>query len=338
MFEYIYVEDAAADHPLAREIISRFTASTIVPCGRYTEVFNRKAQNFRLQKLYPGLILALKYGSLLLPAPDHYGIGANRNFYFSHMLNCVYDCRYCFLQGMYRSAHYVVFVNFHDFEAAVNQMIDENPDIPLHFFTGYDCDSLAFEPVTGFIRHFMPVFRRNPGALFEIRTKSTQIRALTSIPPQDNVVVAYSFTPEEIAAALELRTPPPHKRLEAMQRLQSQGWRLGLRFDPLIYTHDFRELYTRLFNTVFRYLDISALHSVSLGSFRLPKGFFRTMQRLYPEERLFASPLEENRGMITYRKTLHDEILNYCSEQLMRYIPPEKFFPCEDISTCGTRG
>ena len=31
------------------------------------------------------------------------------------MLNCIYDCKYCFLQGMFNSANYLVFVNYQDF-------------------------------------------------------------------------------------------------------------------------------------------------------------------------------------------------------------------------------
>ena len=332
MFGYIYVEDAVAGLPLTREILDRNNDSTVIHCGRYTEIFNRKSQNFRLQKQRPALILAQKHGNFLLPAPDDYGIGTDRNFYFSHMLNCIYDCRYCFLQGMYRSAHYVLFVNYCDFESAINEMIEDNPGEILHFFSGYDCDSLAFEPVTGFVRHFLPVFKDKPGALFEIRTKSTQTRTLMSVPPQENVVVACSFSPDDIAAALEHRTPSPVKRLQSMRRLQQHGWRLGLRFDPLIYTRNYQAQYSQLFRSIFKELDVSCLHSVSLGSFRLPKTFFRTMQRLYPEEKLFASPLEEVSGIVSYRKKFHDDMLRYCRDELLQYIPPEIFFPCEEIA------
>ena len=31
------------------------------------------------------------------------------------MLNCIYDCKYCFLQGMFRSANFVIFVNYESF-------------------------------------------------------------------------------------------------------------------------------------------------------------------------------------------------------------------------------
>ena len=110
----IYIENAIREHPRTLEVLDRFPRAEIIECERYGEVFNRASQNFRLQKPRPGLILAKKHGNLILPAPEGYSIGAADNYYFSHMLNCLYDCRYCFLQGMYRSANYVYFVNFED--------------------------------------------------------------------------------------------------------------------------------------------------------------------------------------------------------------------------------
>ena len=110
MISTVYVEQAVADHPRSKTVLGRFTNADVVLCDRYSEVFNPKAQNFRLQKKRPALILAEKFKGHVLPAPEGYGIGSTRNFYFSHMLNCVYDCRYCFLQGMYSSANYLLFV------------------------------------------------------------------------------------------------------------------------------------------------------------------------------------------------------------------------------------
>ena len=115
MIDTLYIEQAIATHYRVREIGSRFPNANHVMCERYGAVFNRKSQNFRLQKKNPSLILAHKFDNHVLATPEGYGIGGRNNYYFSHMLNCIYDCRYCFLQGMYRSAHYVLFVNYDDF-------------------------------------------------------------------------------------------------------------------------------------------------------------------------------------------------------------------------------
>ena len=159
------------------------------------------------------------------------------------MLNCVYDCRYCFLQGMYQSAHYVIFVNYEGFMQAIVDKIRAAGGASAHFFSGYDCDSLALDPVTGFVKEFLPLFRDHPQALLELRTKSTQIRSLLDLEPIPNCIVAYSFTPAEIADAIEHKAPPVSKRLRALRRLQARGWRIGLRFDPLIYQDGVSEQY-----------------------------------------------------------------------------------------------
>lgn len=329
MFRHIYIESDIANHPRTREICARFPRASLVECRRYGEVFNPRSQDFRLQKRTPALILAEKHGSPVLEAPAGYGIGTNRNYYFSHLLNCPYDCRYCFLQGMYRSAHHVLFVNYEVFEQEIDRIRTANSGQPVWYFSGYDCDSLALEPVTGFAAHFLPFFAARPDICLELRTKSTQTRCLLGHAPLANVVIAFSFTPREIHAALEHRVPSLERRLAAMVRLQQAGWLLGLRFDPLIYQQDYRDAYLRLFDSVFGQLDIETLHSVSLGSFRLPRTYFRNIVRLYPDEPLFAGPLTEASGMISYMTGLEDELMDFCTRALLEFIPRTLLYPCQ---------
>ena len=328
MIQTLYIEEAIRNHPRVEQICARFPKAQIIGCGRFGEVFNPKAQNFRLQKQQPALILAEKYRRFVLEAPAGYGIGAGRNYYFSHMLNCLYDCRYCFLQGMYQSAHYVLFVNYEDFQSDIKQICAENPDERLYFFSGYDCDSLALEPVTGFVEEFLPVFAGLDNAWLELRTKSTQVRSLLEREPLARCIVAFSLSPEAIAAKVEAGAPSVAKRIEAMAKLQAKGWPLGLRFDPLIYTDDFRRHYRQLFEQVFKRINPESLHSVSLGVFRLPESNYKKMHKLYPEEKLFAGPLVNQQGMVSYRQDLEQEMMDFCSEQLLNYIPEDKFFPC----------
>ncbi|HEY8035396.1 MAG TPA: DNA photolyase [Methylobacter sp.] len=332
MIETIYIEEAILQHPRVLDIVARFPQARKIACGRYGEVFNPKAQNFRLQKQQPALILAEKYKNFALPAPLGYGIGATRNYYFSHMLNCLYDCRYCFLQGMYQSANYVLFVNYEDFQQNIWQLCTESPSESLHFFSGYDCDSLALEPVTGFAEQFLPFFATLPNAWLELRTKSTQVRSLLNREPLPRCIVAFSLSPDQIAEKVEAKAPSVQRRLDALCKVQEQGWQIGLRFDPLIYQSGYQQQYRQLFEQVFSRIDLSLLHSVSLGVFRLPENFFKKVHKLYPEEKLFAGPLinqrDSQQGMVSYKHELEQEMMNYCSEQILNYIPADKFFPC----------
>ncbi len=327
----VYIEKEIANQPRTLEILARLKKARHVPINHYTDVFNATAQNFRIQKQNPALILAKKHGKLILPAPLSYHIGGNNNYYFSHMLNCIYDCRYCYLQGMYRSGNYVVFVNYDSFFDDIAQQTELNDD-PSWFFSGYDCDSLALEPLTGFIANCLDTFTELPNAWLEIRTKSTQIRPLINRQPIDNCVVAFSLSPQAIVQAEEHKTPSLAKRITALQQLQRAGWRIGLRFDPLIYASNFEQLYAEMFDDVFAALDATTIHSVSLGPFRLPKPNFKKMQKLYPESRLFAAELLPQGSMITYARETEQSMLSYCESALLNNIKREQYFPCVTVS------
>lgn len=328
MIHGIYIEEDVLDHPRTKEIIKRFPKIKPVVCNHYGEIFNRNAQSFRLQKNRPSIILAKKTNKFVLGAPSGYGIGGKHNHYFSHMMNCIYDCRYCFLQGMYRSANYVLFVNYEDFGEQITKTVTEDQAGGSYFFSGYDCDSLALDPVSHFTDYFIPLFRQLPAAWLELRTKSTQIRKLLDIEPVDNCVVAFSFSPDDVTQKLEHKTPSVTRRLDSLIKLQQKGWKTGLRFDPLIYHEGYKQSYEDLFRQIFEVVSLDQLHSVSLGNFRMPESFFRNIVKLYPDEKLFAGPLSKNAGMVSYKEDIEQEMLDTCSRQVLEYIPEKLFFPC----------
>ena len=324
----IYVEQAVEQHVRTETVLQHFPEVPRFRCQHYGEVFNRSAQSFRLQKRQPALILAQKQAKTLLPAPPGYGIGGRYNYYFSHLLNCPYDCRYCFLQGKYRSAHHVLFVNYETFAEDIAALCHRHAGQSVHFFSGYDGDSLALDPLSGFVDYFLPLFRTLSNGLLELRSKSTQVRSLLRQEAMDNVVLAWSFTPDVVARALEHRVPSLEKRIRAISKLQDRGWSIGLRFDPLIYTAQYRVQYEALFDALFSHLREPSIHSVSIGSFRLPKSYFETVRRMYPEEPLFAVSTSERFGVVGFKMEQEQEMLDWCLRVLRTRIPAEKLFPC----------
>jgi spore photoproduct lyase len=329
MIDTIYLERDISSHPITKQILKRFKRADVIECQRYGEVFNRRAQNFRLQKRKPALILARKHAGHVLATPPGYGIGGRHNFYFSHLLNCVYDCRYCFLQGMYRSANYVLFVNYEDFKEDVLATINKTPgQDPIYFFSGYDCDSLALESVTGFISSFLDFFREQARAWVELRTKSVAIQELLQREAFERCVVAFSLTPPSVALQVEHGAPSIEKRLDAMQKLARNGWPLGLRFDPIVYHKDYRENYKALFEKIFKTLPAESIHSISLGPLRFPQKMYQRIHNLYPESKMLAGPLLKTHGTFSYPPQLEEEMNGYCQEILKGYLTDSIFFTC----------
>ena len=328
MIDTIYIEDNLRVHPRASRLLKRFPGARVVPCAHYTEVFNPAAQSFDLQKQKPALILAKKEGNLVFPAPNGFGIRNGPNFYFCHMLNCLYDCRYCFLQGMFRSAHYVFFVNFEDFEAEIDNIITTRHEQAPYFLSGYDCDSLAMESLTSFVEHFVPFFAKRPNAFLELRTKSIAIGNLLSMPPVPNVVGAFSFTPEEPTVAVEHGCPGIRDRLHAAGELANAGWPIGIRLDPLLWYKDWRAGYEALIDKLATAIPSSTLHSVSLGPLRFPSDMFQKIERMYPRDELLNGPLIRRDKFVSYSESREAQLLSFVEQRLVNAFPEANIFSC----------
>ena len=222
----------------------------------------------------------------------------------------------------------VLFVNYEDFQQDISDTIKSFTTTTPHFFSGYDCDSLAMEGITNFTAEFLPFFAEHQQAYFELRTKSIRTKSLLTTQSLSNCVVAFSMTPPALASEFEAGAPPVSRRLKVIAALQERGWPIGLRFDPLIYDRDYQTRYRDLFAQVFSTVEIKNLHSVSLGQFRLPREVYKTMHKLNPDEKLLAYGLQEKDGMVSYHSDLARQLHDFCATELLKYIPDEKFFPC----------
>ena len=130
------------------------------------------------------------------------------------MLNCIYDCNYCFLQGMFNSAYFVIFINFEDFNSEIKRILSTSNQKTC-FFSGYDCDSLAVDKITGFIDFFVKKFKKYENGILEIRSKSTKIDSLLKFSPSTNIIPAFSLNSEKTIAIHERNTPKLQNRLNA---------------------------------------------------------------------------------------------------------------------------
>ncbi len=325
--QVIYVERAIQAHDRVKTILARYPNKQVIYCDHYGEIFNRGKQDFRQQKRSPALILAEKKGKRVLPTPESFGIGGQVNYYFSHLLNCPFDCRYCFLQGMYQSAHYVLFVNYEEFMGDITTCIDQAA-APCTFFSGYDADSLAYEPTTQFIATFLPFFAKHPNATLELRTKSANVTALLQHPPVANCVVAFSLTPDVISQRVENKVPALTKRLHAMAQVAEHGYPIGLRFDPLIDANHFEALYAELIQQVFTHVPPKAVHSVSTGVLRFPEKMHKAIHKLYPNEPLLSQTRHKEDGIISYTKDRESDMKKTITTLLSPYISEDMIFAC----------
>jgi spore photoproduct lyase len=140
------------EHPQTQMIRAKFGDSQVIVIDHYKEVFNRSSQSFTAQSNSKKLILARREGKFLHEGSQYSdGFGIQQFFYASSVMGCLYDCDYCYLQGLYPSANTVLFVNLED---AFEQLIPYLGTETL-VATSYDTDTLAIESLTHQTREWL---------------------------------------------------------------------------------------------------------------------------------------------------------------------------------------
>ncbi|RIL04789.1 MAG: DNA photolyase, partial [Proteobacteria bacterium] len=248
-FSHIYIERSAREYPLTHTILKRFKRSLQIELDDYKRIFARPRQDWREQKRSQKLILAVKKSDFLYEAGEvqpHFEGGGS--YYAALAMNCPFDCEYCFLQGMYPSANLVVFVNFDDYENAILAKLESEGTFNLAL--SYTTDLLAIEQIASYCESSVLLASRNPALNLELRTKSTNIKALLKLRPVENVTIAWTLSPDTVAKSYERGAPALKARLRAISQVQLAGWKVRLCFDPLIAVDNWQEVYTEFLSEV----------------------------------------------------------------------------------------
>ena len=84
---------------------------------------------YSVQEKEKALIIAEKKGTLVYPGAKVCQSFGNEHFYYTSLVkNCIFDCDYCYLQGMYPSANLVVFNNIEDMNLEELESMKEDAD------------------------------------------------------------------------------------------------------------------------------------------------------------------------------------------------------------------
>jgi len=317
LFSHLYIEKKVLNHPQTLKIMEKFEHSQIIMIDHYKEVFNRPNQSFAAQSSAKKLILAHKEGKFLHEGSQYSdGFGHQQFFYASSVMGCLYDCDYCYLQGLYPSANTVLFVNLED---AFEQLLPYLGNDTL-VATSYDTDTMAIESLTGQTQKWLEFAEQYPKLHLEIRTKSANIKALKNCVPNDRVTLAWTLSPQEIIERYEHATPSLNKRLNTIREAIALGWKVRLCVDPVIYTDQFDTLYPELIETIFGAIDPISIEQLTLGSFRMSQSHLRSLKKLRRSDVAFY-PYAVHDEMATYPENIEAHILETLLAKATQFIP-----------------
>jgi len=326
-FAHIYIEEQAREYPLTRNILANFHNAIQIEIKNHRHIFHRANQQFLIQKQNPSLILAVKLGALIYQGSQECQDYRNPNFYYNTpVLNCIYDCEYCFLQGKYQSSNLVVFVNQIDLMEAVSTEIDRRSDRsqPLLLALSYDTDLLALDNRIPLLEDWISFAHCSNGLLLEVRTKSSVKSIFSQIKPTKNILFSWTISPDTIIAQYEHLTPDLGKRLSAINSALQEGWQVRLCIDPLIYSSDWLKIYGKFVEKVFSTLSPESIYDVQYGPFRMNDTFYKRLRKLRPESKIFKQPLSQGDKVISIPIELQKSMKEEMAGFLENYLPAWK--------------
>ncbi|CAK7001068.1 SPL family radical SAM protein [Fusobacterium varium] len=323
-FSHIYIEKEAVNYPLAKRILEKFPNSNVIEVEIYKEIFSKGNQNFIIQKKSPKLILAVKKESYLYEGAKVCESFGNDNFYYtSSVMNCVYDCEYCYLQGVYTSANIVIFVNIEDCFREIEKILQEKS---MYICISYDTDLLALEGITGLVEQWYEFVRKNRKLKIELRTKSSNIKVLKNLEPADNFILAWTLSPKEFTMQYEKGTAVLEQRLKAANEMLEKGWKVRVCFDPVIYMKNFEEEYGELIKKTFKELSPEKILDISIGTFRISKEYLKRMRKSRGNSEVLSYPFFCENGVYSYYPQHINKMMNFMRKEVKKYIEDEKIF------------
>jgi spore photoproduct lyase len=315
------------NHPYVKDVTSRFSSSTVIVVNSYRDVFFRKPQDFNIQKRSKCLILAIKKTSFLYKgSPFAQSSGSSNFFYNTLSMNCLYDCSYCYLQGMYPSAHIVCFLNIEDYFSdtikAINNRHDQSQ--PLFLSLSYDTDILAFEKIFPYCRHWINFAHNHENFIGEIRTKSTNFSALSDLYPTTRILFAWTLSPSQIAKKYEFDAPSPQSRLNSALTAVQRGWRIRLSFDPVILENGWKLLYEKCVHEAFDLLPLDSIYDATVGPFRMSSDHLRKARKSRPQYPILQRDWHVVDGVASLPPDQLEEVSSFMFELLSKRLPSER--------------
>jgi spore photoproduct lyase len=283
--EKIFIEAAAADFPLTRQILSRCpeTPRETIPDARQL-IAARQAGRLPGYFEKKTLLLCLNRGRFLEPCPGTRHYRCCGYMILTPGIGCPLDCSYCVLQAYLNNPFVTLYVNLEDM---VDELAAAGDDV-VRIGTGEFMDSLALDHLTDFSLVMLPFLKARRGISLELKTKTTNIDNLLDLDHQGRYIVSWSLNAAEAAADEEHGAAPMHERIAAARRLVDRGYRVGFHFDPLLYYPGWETGYRETVSLLAERIPPQEVAWISIGSLRYMPHLKKTGQIRFPATKIYT--------------------------------------------------
>lgn len=265
------------------------------------------------------LLVTEQKGDFVKPCPctPHY-IGCN--YYIINLdINCPLDCSYCILQMYLSNPVITLHANKQDLWNQLDVFLTKKKNHRIRIGTGELGDSLALDHITENSIELIDYFKRHKNALFELKTKTTNIENVVLSEPAENIVIAWSLNSKEIASKEENDAPNISERLKAAASVVDRGFRTAFHFDPVIEYPGWEKGYEDVINDLFSCVDPDRIAWISIGSLRFPPELKEIIKIRFPRSKIIYSEMIQGKdGKLRYFKPLRRNLYRKITHRLLK--------------------
>ncbi|MBN2245540.1 MAG: hypothetical protein JW755_06815 [Candidatus Aminicenantes bacterium] len=279
------------------------------------------------------LMITQQKGDFVKPCPcTHHYLGCN--YYVINLdLNCPLDCSYCILQMYLSNPVITLHANKQDLWNQLDAFLAHKKEHRIRIGTGELGDSLALDHITENSIELIEYFRGHKNALFELKTKTTNIENILQLEPEENIIIAWSLNAKEIASKEEKDAPSISDRLAAAARVGANGFRTAFHFDPVIEYPGWEKGYEDVIDDLFACIDPDRIAWISIGSLRFPPDLKGIIKKRFPRSKIIYSEMIPGKdGKLRYFKPLRGKLYKKITQRLLKGSEKIPYYFCmEDI-------
>lgn len=241
-FEKIFYEPKALDYELGKLLKKQYESSEWIPIENHNNIESlRQNPNTEFAAMKRYLIIGTrkthtyrkneKVSDFLVPYTSS---------------GCTAMCLYCYLVCNYNKCAYLrLFVNR---EQMLDKLIKtaKKEERDLVFEIGSNSDLVLENTITKNLEWTIEEFGRHEKGLITFPTKFSMVESLLSLNHRGRTIARISVNPQEIISEIETGTSSLEHRIEALNRLCSAGYKVGMLIAPIVMVENWMELYTGL--------------------------------------------------------------------------------------------
>ena len=247
----IYYEKGIENYELGRKLLDQYKDVPKIEIENHNNIEElRKKQNSEFTKLKQYLIIGTRKTHKYV---ENHKVSDYLVPYTSS--GCTAMCMYCYLVCNYNKCAYLrLFVNR---EEMLDKLIKtaNKSEKELTFEIGSNSDLVLEKTITHNLEWTIEKFGQNNRGYITFPTKFAYVDPLLNLKHNGRTIIRMSVNPEEIIQKVEFGTSRLKDRIEAINKLKSAGYKIGILVAPVILVANWKELYKGLIERLKRELS-----------------------------------------------------------------------------------